>query len=401
LWDLTTGRKKGELSHRDVVEAIAFSPDGKLLATGSLDSAVRLFNLGTGEQSTALGHNGWVWSVSFSPDSRKLASAGTDGVVRLWDVDELWPRRLLVRLPVEVRAIAFSPAGDALATSSEEGSAGLWDLQTGQLRLDLSRGRGEHAHTDFGLAFSPDRKRLLISSRERVDIWDLSQRRRTAEWSLPDLGLMALSPDGTTVATGSDDWALHLWEIATRRLFLRLEQRGRGADTPDQLMDLAFSPDGARLAALYRHSLQIWDLPSGRLRANLHDGVGGRLAFSPDGQTLVTVAGDTIQVRDARTGEVQRKLLGHEGPIRSIAFSNDGKTLAASRMDRTIRLWNMATGQELFVLADFPAPGMPGPLVFSADGTTPAAAVHGPKESRIFLWSTRDATVAPAISPAR
>jgi WD40 repeat protein/serine/threonine protein kinase len=400
LLDVSSGRQKAELIEQGRVDAVAFSADGRTLAAGCEHGNVRLHDLATGEVRTALGHKARVWSVAFSPDGQKLASAGADGIVQLWEPRKLYPRRLVQRYSSYIHGVAFSPDGRALATSSEDGSARLLDVHTGRLRLELNLENAPQvgaaaASSRTGavacacLAFTPDGKTLLVSSPlGKVGSWDLQSGRLAAE--LParpgHFVHLALSPDGKMLATSGGDWLIQLWDRAAKTPALRLEQSGRGADGPDQLHALTFSPTGETLAVARRHSLMLWDVPTGRLRLNAHDEGSTCLAFSPDGRTLVTGM-EGLRIRDALTGELRGTLLGHKpgAEIHAVAFSPDGKTLATSATDKTIRLWNMATWQELFVLAQFPPEG-PGPLAFSPDGTTLAAAAFSGGESRVYLW---------------
>jgi len=383
---------------------VAFSPDGKMLATGCVDSGVRLFDLSTGEVRTALGHTGWVWSLAFSPDGKKLVSAGADGLIQVWEIGKLYQRQPLLRQSSHVQTIAYSPDGRILATNSAEGAAELWDARTGQLRLDLDKADAAQGHatgasgrpalaTWSSLAFSPEGNALLIRRRQAsLDVWDLLKNRRTAEWQVPtapDQGL-ALSPDGATSATGPLGWAVRIWDTATRKPLATLDQHGKGDDSPDQFHAMEFSRDNKILAVGWQFSLMLWDVPSGRLRAT-NFGEGAKcLAFSPDGKSLATGTNNGPKLRDPLTGVVRKTLLGHGAgaQIYSVAFSSDSKTLATAAADRTIRLWNVATGQELFILDQFPEAQMPVPMTFSPDGTTLATAVQSAKETNVYLWSS-------------
>jgi len=404
LWDLTTGQETGHLDNRAGQQVVAFSPDGKMLATGCVDSGVRLFDLSTGEVRTALGHTGWVWSLAFSPDGKKLVSAGADGLIQVWEIGKLYQRQPLLRQSSHVQTIAYSPDGRILATNSAEGAAELWDARTGQLRLDLDKADAAQGHatgasgrpalaTWSSLACSPEGNALLIRRRQAsLDVWDLLKNRRTAEWqvpSAPDQGL-ALSPDGATLATGPLGWAVRIWDTATRKPLATLDQHGKGDDSPDQFHAMEFSRDNKILAVGWQFSLMLWDVPSGRLRAT-NFGEGAKcLAFSPDGKSLATGTNNGPKLRDPLTGVVRKTLLGHGAgaQIYSVAFSSDSKTLATAAADRTIRLWNVATGQELFILDQFPEAQMPVPMTFSPDGTTLATAVQSAKETNVYLWSS-------------
>jgi WD40 repeat protein/serine/threonine protein kinase len=427
LWDFGTGKEKGYLEHKEWLDAVAFSPDGRSLATGCRDSGVRLYDLAkdpfvkdeagadrrgilydpsNSATPTALGHTGGVWSVAFSPNGEKLASAGADGLVQIWDVARIYQRRLLLQQSSHVQTLAFSPDGHILATNSIEGGARLWDAHTGQLRLNLSRGNATRPPTDAGsgsgwtwpsLAFNPDGKTLLISNWQgKLETWNPASGQLAAEWPIQvSSPCLALSPDGTRLAAGPHSAWLQLWDTASREALQRI-----GQQAPAAFYAMAFSSDGKTLAVGGKFYLLLFEVTTGRLQAKFSD-TTYCLAFSPDGRTLVTGSGAGVKIRNALTGEVQRTLLGHRPgqAINSVALSADGQTLATSCQDRTIRLWNMATGQELFILAEFPEQMMPGALTFSPDGKTLAAAVHFGEESLIYLWPSEEEARSRANQP--
>jgi WD40 repeat protein len=225
LWDPATGEHLRYLfgGHARTVWAVAFSPDGRLLATGDDDMAVRLWDPATGEHRLAVpvgraprsGEEGRVKAVAFSPDGRLLASRSDDMTMRLWDPASLFPgrpprpRRTLTGHDGSVWAVAFSPDGRLLASGGGQ-SVELWDPATGEHRHTL---RG-HTNWIESVAFSPD-GRLLASGGRTVELWDpaTGEHRHTLTGHDGMVWALAFSPDGRLLASGGGGRKVRLWDL--------------------------------------------------------------------------------------------------------------------------------------------------------------------------------------------
>ncbi|KUL81516.1 hypothetical protein ZTR_10187 [Talaromyces verruculosus] len=216
LWDTATGDLQQTLKgHSGSINSVAFSPDGQLLASGSFDKTVRLWDTATGDlQQTLKGHSHSIWSVAFSPDGQLLASSSFDRTVRLWDIATGDLQRTLKGCSNLVWSVAFSPDGQLLASGSDDKTVQLWDIATGDLRRTLKG----HSGSVHSVAFSPDGRLLASGSFDKiVRLWDIAtgDLLQTLEGHSYWVHSVAFSPDGRLLASGSDDKIVRLWDIAT------------------------------------------------------------------------------------------------------------------------------------------------------------------------------------------
>ncbi len=290
------------IGHTSPVSSVALHPNGTGLASGG-DVTARLWDVATGRVTQQISHDSLVWAVALSPDGHTLASGCENGTVSLWTTGTGEIRVLDVG-PGPVRAVEFGPDGTTLATGShdrlrdthiDEPTFRLWDLTTRRVTSTLTRA-GTYGHA---LAFHPD-GRLLATSGDLagpVHLWDLDTGQHTfLAGHTGGHNTVAFSHGGRTLATGSIDSTIRLWDMTTRETIT------------------ALAPHGHYVIAV---------------------------AFSPDDRTLATASIDsTIRLWDVGTGEATATLFGHSDYVTSMAFSPDGRTLATGSMDATIRIWN-------------------------------------------------------------
>ncbi|ARV61578.1 serine/threonine protein kinase [Nostocales cyanobacterium HT-58-2] len=293
--------------HSSDVNSVAFSPNGKLLASGSDDDTIKLWDLANKQEIRALKeHSGWVWAVAFSPDGKTLASASADKTIKLWNVQTGKEIRTLEGHSAGVSSIAFSADGKTLASGSLDKTIKLWNLETGK-------------------------------------------EIRTFTGHSKAVACVAFAPDGATLASGSWDKTIKLWNLATGK-----EVRTLGGHS-DMVLSVAFSPDGITLASGSKDmTIKIWNLVTGEATHTLkaHTDKVNSVAFllSTDNKKtsnrVILVSGsndNTIKLWNPATGQEIRTLKKDSGYIYSVAISPDGKAIASGgSADNIIKIWRVA-----------------------------------------------------------
>jgi WD40 repeat protein len=278
------------LRHDDDVNGVAFSPNGRLLATTGNDRTARVWEVASGRERAQFIHDNVVYGVAFSPDGRLVATASGDMTARVWE----WAggqERARVTHDDAVRGVAFSPDGRLVATASFDKSARVWDWASGQERARVTH--DTILGVVYGVAFSPDGQLLATASPDHTArVWEWAGGHERT-WVTHDWGVnaVAFSPDGRLVATASDDGTARVWEWAAGG-----QERARVTHTEDEeVYGVAFSPDGRLLAtASSDMTARVWEWAAGgqeRARVTHDDRVRG-VAFSPDGRLLATASDD-------------------------------------------------------------------------------------------------------------
>ena len=286
---------KNFAQHLDAVGAVAFSPDGLMLASGSKDKTIQIWDLATGKSiRTFPGDSSTIWSLAFDSDGTRLVTGTGFWRVMLWDLQTGQLIRRNLDHAASVWSVAISRDGQLIASGSGDNTTKIWDVANGSLIYNLPD------HTDFvySVAFSPDSKTLVSASKDnKITIVDVATGRliKTLDGHADAVRSVAISSDGKTIVSGAYDETIKVWNLETGELIRSLKGHS------DDIVSVAISPDGKFIASGSKDkTIKIWDLA---------------------------------------TGELLNTLTGHSDEVYVVTFSPDGKTIASGSKDHTIKLW--------------------------------------------------------------
>ncbi|MGB3420273.1 MAG: hypothetical protein WBA52_07530 [Dolichospermum sp.] len=502
LWNVKTGNLLQTFTgHSDWVRSLAYSRNGQTLASGSKDKTIKLWNVNTGNLlQTFTGHSDWVNSVAYSPDGRTLASGSGDKTIKLWNVNTGNLLQTFTGHSHSVRSVAYSPDGQTLASASGDKTIKIWQIPASinkapvqQTRFQVSQPAVSnpqsqpvitqvtatsttntsssiqqpqsqvsqpvvstppsqyvtipalkttipvkntkliklliaailgligtqiygyeryslfpinpisiianlpigffldttltgHSESVISVAYSPDGQTLASGSYDKtIKLWDVKTGNllQTLKGHSELVWSVAYSPDGQTLASGSSDRTIKLWNVKTGKLLQTLTL----TSPTDSVWLVAYSPDSQTLASGSDDTIKLWNLKTGKLLQTLtgHSSLVISVAYSPDGQTLASGSDDnTIKLWNVKTGKLLQTLTGHSSRVRSVAYSPDGQTLASGSADNTIKLWNVNTGNLLQTLEGHS--DLVRSVAYSRDGQTLAS---GSGDNTIKIWRLR------------
>ncbi|MHC5756387.1 WD40 domain-containing protein [Nostoc sp.] len=382
LWQVVDGKPLSRWkAHSPWIISLAFSPNGQIIATGSDDQSVKLWDANTSIcLKTIQGHTSWVFDVVFSPDSQTLASVSDEYTVKLWDVYNGQLLRTFTGHSTQPYSIAFSPDGQMLVSSANDSTIRLWSVPTGEL-LQTFPGQSNFVQA---VAFSPDGTTIAsVGDDYIIQLWNV----RTGELlntfiqgHVSFVQSIAFSPDGQTLVSASHDKTIKLWDVAAGICKKILQGH------TSQVWAIAFNPDGQIIASSSQdHTVKLWNTATGQCVRTFkgYTNAFRLIAFSPDGKTLVSGSGDCqVRLWDIRTGACIKTLSGHTSLVVSVAFSPNGKTLASG--STVVKLWDASTGECLKTLHGHS--NWVWSVNFSPDGKT---LLTGSADRTLKLWNVQ------------
>ncbi len=410
VWDLRTGQMQKTLTgHEGRVYSVAFSPDGRTLASGGRDEFIRFWNVKTGALlRTIAGHVNRVAGVMYAPDGKKLASYGHDKKINIWAAGTgEFVKTLELDPELDTRssgwiyaAMAFSPDSRTIVTGGRHGNIRVWDINTGQVKSNFLA----HPGGVYSVAFSPDGQTFATGGAhsegtEVLQLWDLTtgKRVKTFKGHSDRVTLVAFSADGGTLVSYSADNTLRFWEGATGTSLHITDHIAMGASA------LVYASHGRILACLLRSrsSIQLWDPDTVNLTKTINIGRQwwiSCIAYSPDNVTFACGnSAGTLGILDAGNDEQNYTIPeAHAAQIASLAFSSDGRTLASCSYDRNdtvIHLWDVSTGDLKGTLMGHT--DVVGDLAFSPSGEI---LVSGSRDGELRFWDVKTGEILNTVA---
>lgn len=386
------------------IYALAFTPDGKILAAGTGSGALKIWRVADRKLlNESHCYTSPIRYIQFGEDGKTITTAAHHEAVKLWSMslDDETLKPVDIQLPVTGdRAVAMSLDATVLATSLNTTEIQLWDTQSGEL---IGRRIG-HQRAVITLQFSPDGRLLASASADHtIRIWSTASMRNAEyeKWLIAMEGhtnyvqAIAFSPDGRWLASGSDDWQVRIWEVATGRCLRILT----GHVT--SIYSLAFSPDGRLLASgTHGGNIRLWDVLTGEPLNVLrhHQSLIWSLAFSPDGRILASGGSDqSVCLWDPHTRQLMQTLEGQPQTVNALAVHPSGRWLASGGADQQVHLWDLAEPQRSQPRQSLIGhTGWVRTLAFQPQGRLLASAGN---DRMIHLWDTQ--TLSDAPQPVR
>ncbi len=352
--DAASGEERAILQgHTGYVTSVAFSPDGEYLVSASnyiYDLTIRVWQVSTGEQQTLRDHYLWpIQSLAYSPDGAMIAYGTAEGTIHLWNPTTDEAPRILTQ-PAnggEILSLAYSPDGQQLVAGDSKGSIHVWQLAENDNPITLTG----HTQSVNRVRFSPDGTLIASGSEDgTIRLWqtapaselDPMQTQATGGEAVSGL---SFSPDGSQLASGNKDGRVQVWDVASHTVIA--QKRGSLATS------VALSPTQPMLAAGGQDSIVLWNTETLSQTAILtgHTGKVLTVAYSPDGKLLASGSEDgTIRLWDVQTATQQAMLEGHTGRVEHLVFHQDGQLLASGGADTTVRLWDVPSATQQAML---------------------------------------------------
>jgi eukaryotic-like serine/threonine-protein kinase len=405
LWDALNGKELFTLkAHRAPIRAVAFSPDSLRTLTVSVDRTARVWDVATGSSLFALnGPGAYVTAAAFSPNGRRIATGSQDGTAKVWSAADGQPLLTFKAQTARINWLGFTPDGQRIITASADGVAKVWEATQGTQLFSIEG----HTAAILSTAIYDHGRRIVTASADgRVRVWDMTRRVFLFELKAHSAPIVAvaITPDDQRLVTASADRTAKVWSSADGKPIATLE----GHSAP--ILALGLSPDGSKIVTGSEdQTARVWETASGRLLlvAKDHSAPVSSAAFSSDAQRLITGSADhTIAIWDLQSADQALSLVGHADELSATAFSPDGKRILTGSFDQTAKLWLATSGNlaATFARHDRPvrsvafSPDHQRIATASGDDTVKVWAVAGGNEPLLVL-SHNAAVLSVAFSP--
>jgi WD40 repeat protein/serine/threonine protein kinase len=364
--------------HLRPITSVAFSSDGKRIASASEDGTVMIWEGTTGRVSAVLkGHTGAVTSVAFRDDGKRLVSGSADKTAKIWDTETGQELRSFEGHEAEVLSVAFRRDGTQIASGSYDQTAKVWNANSGALLFTFRK----HEAGIGSIQFRGDGKQVVSASDDTIRVWDATAGDESLCFKAHAAAITAAacSPDGKRIVSAARDGSVRVWNATDGRQTTSLE----GHLGP--VTSVAFRDDGKQVVSGSEdNTVKVWDSTSGKALTTLkgHTDVVSAVAFRGDGKQIASGSADkTLKIWDAALGQEPLALKGHARGVTCVMFSKDGAKIVSGSLDRTLKVWDAKTGEESQALRDHTGPVTS--LAWSVDGTR---IVSGSGDGTLKIW---------------